>query len=113
MKKTLLTMTLMAAFASGNVLAECKQPADVELPDGATATTEQMIAGQKAVKAYLADGDAYLSCMEEQAKNQGSDVTDEQKKADLALYNGVVDKMQKLGENFNAQIKAYKAAQAK
>ena len=113
MKKILLTLTALVAFTVNNVWAECKEPIEVDLPDGATATTEQMIEGQKGVKAYLADGDVFLSCMEKQAKKQSDDVTEEQKKADLDRYNAVVDKMQQMGASFNAQIKAYKAAQAK
>lgn len=113
MKKILIPITLAATMGAGHVFAgACAEPADVELPDGATATTDDMVAGQKAVKTYIADGEAFLACMEQEEKSQVEELTDEQKKANVERYNAVVDKMQLLAQGFNDQIKAYKAAQA-
>ena len=70
------------------------------------------VAGQQAVKKYIADGEAFLSCMEKEEKANADSLTDEAKKANVERYNVVVDKMQVLAQNFNEQIKAYKAAQA-
>lgn len=104
---------LFCALGAGTGFAQsCVEPADVALPDGASATTEEMVAGQKAVKKYIADGEVFLGCMEEAEKANAETLTDEEKKANVERYNAVVDKMQLLAQNFNEQIKAYKAAQA-
>lgn len=114
MNRLLITVAFtLCTLMTGAVKAqECEEPGDVALPDGASATTEEMVAGQQAVKQYIADGEAFLGCMEEAEKANAEMLTDEQKKANVERYNAVVDKMQLLAQNFNEQIKAYKAAQA-
>ncbi len=112
--KKIATSTFLAICLvfPGVLFASCEQPSDVQLPDGATASTEQMVEGQTAVKAYIADGESFLACMEEAEKTNTETLTEEQKLANIELYNSIVDKMQLLAQNFNEQIKAYKAAQA-
>ena len=114
MKKTFAATILSCVLMMpGTLFAQaCEQPGEVQLPDGATASTDQMVSGQKAVKDYIAQGEAFLACMEELEKANGDTLTDEQKLANVELYNSVVDKMQMLAQSFNEQIKAYKAAQA-
>ncbi len=114
MKKTFAVPLLACALAiPGTIFAQtCEQPAEVQLPDGATASTEQMVDGQRAVKDYIAQGEAFLACMEESEKANGETLSEEQKLENVEIYNSVVDKMQMLAQNFNEQIKAYKAAQA-
>ena len=52
---------LMAAAAN----AECTYPKEPSnMPDGATATQDEMVAGMKAVKEYNAQVTAYLSCLD-------------------------------------------------
>ena len=54
---------LMAAAAQ----AECAYPKEpANLPDGATATQEQMVEGMKAVKEYNGQVTAYLGCLEQE-----------------------------------------------
>ncbi|MCF7981945.1 MAG: hypothetical protein K9K86_08165 [Pseudomonadales bacterium] len=114
MKKILAPVTFaLCAFCASYTFAEsCSEPSDVQLPDGASATTDEMVAGQQAVKKYIADGEAFLGCMEEAEEANADSLSDEVKKANVERYNAVVDKMQVLAQNFNEQIKAYKAAQA-
>ncbi len=110
---------LLAAQASS---AACTYPkAPTALPDGATATLPEMVEGQKAVKAFNADMEAYLKCVDEEnpASPKGTKLTDEQKKAEDAAermrvqkHNAGVDDEQALADRFNAQIKAFKEAQA-
>lgn len=114
MTKSVFAATLASLFilSGPSFAAECSEPGNVMLPDGATATTDEMVAGQQAVKKYIADGEAFLSCLEDVEKNSGDQMSDEVKKSNVERYNAVVDQMQVLAQNFNEQIKAYKAAQA-
>lgn len=102
----ILGSALTSTLAFSNT---CSEPATVQLPDGATATTEQMVAGQKQVKQYVADAEAFLACLEQSEAAAGETLTEEQQQANVALYNAVVDKMEGLAQGFNEQIQAYKA----
>ncbi len=55
----LVLMTFLLAFSSLS-LAECVRPPSPVLPDGEVAELATMVEGQKAVKAFVADGEAYL-----------------------------------------------------
>ena len=106
MKKILVSVTFaLSVLGAGYAIAEsCSEPSDVQLPDGASASTDEMVAGQQAVKKYIADGEAFLSCMEKEEKANADSLTDEAKKANVERYNVVVDKMQVLAQNFNEQV---------
>ena len=60
-KSTLLALALVATPA---LAQDCDQPEAPTMPDGASSTMEDMLAGQKAVKAFQAANIDYLSCVE-------------------------------------------------
>lgn len=87
-----------------------------ELPDGDTATRDEMVAGKKAVQAYLGNMEDYLSCIEAeeaQAIIALGDVDDDTKKQRTELfnkkYNAAVEEMNLVAEEFNIQLRAYNA----
>lgn len=93
----------------------CDYPARVDMPDGATATKEAMIAGQKGVKAYMTSMEEYLSCIEGDevsAVLSLGDIDEDTKRqrADLfnKKYNAAVQEMNLVAEEFNVQVRAYK-----
>lgn len=114
MKKVVISIAISGCFVLPQMLfaQTCEQPQEVQVPDGSTASTEQMVEGQQAVKKYIAEGEAFLACMEEAEKANAEELTDEERLANVERYNTVVDQMQNLAQSFNEQIKAYKAAQA-
>ena len=86
--KALLAMAYAAALAvAGAAHADCPYPpAPDKLPDGATATLEDMLAGQKTVKEYQKAIDAYVSCIDKEldaAITKGGDQLKPQQKADM------------------------------
>lgn len=93
----------------------CDYPHRANVPDGSTATKEEMIAGQRGIKAYMGTMEAYLSCIEsaEQETVAGTDQIDEaakQQRIDMynKKYNAAVDEMNLIAEEFNLQVRAYK-----
>lgn len=93
----------------------CDYPHRADVPDGSTATKEEMIAGQRSVKAYMGAMEAYLSCIEsaEQETVAGTDQMDEDAKQQRIemynkKYNAAVDEMNLVAEEFNLQVRAYK-----
>ena len=93
----------------------CDYPQRIDVPDGATATKEDMIAGQKGVKTYMASMEEYLACIESDeaqsvlgmgdvdadAKRQREDMFNKK-------YNAAVEEMNLVAEEFNMQVRAYK-----
>ena len=106
-----------AALLSFQPLAfACDYPAKVDLPNGATASKEDMITGQTAVKDYMASMETYLTCIEQEEKDTVAgmtEITDEERASrDAALtkkYNAAVEEMELLAAQFNEEVRAYKA----
>ena len=68
--KALLAMAFAAATAAP-VYAECPYPqAPTKIPDGATATLQEMVDGQKAVGAYQKAINDYTACIDKELDDQ-------------------------------------------
>lgn len=125
--KALCSLAALAAFASGQVFAACTYPKEPDnIPDGATATLEQMIAAQKAVKAFDEQINAYTACLKLEndaamAKvDAGSDdpkkkeeMKKELERVQIQKHNAAVEADEALAARFNEQVKAFKARNAK
>jgi alkanesulfonate monooxygenase SsuD/methylene tetrahydromethanopterin reductase-like flavin-dependent oxidoreductase (luciferase family) len=115
-----LTLAL-AAGAAFPAYADCTYPrAPASLPNGTTATMEEMVEGQKQVKQYMADMDVYLKCLDGDKSALPADATDEQKKEHARLeairvqkHNAAVGEMETVAERFNEQLRAYRERQPK
>ena len=94
----------------------CEYPARVkDLPDGNSASQEDMLAAQKLVKAYVTDMEAYLECIkadEALALTALSDADEEAKQQRAAMFdkkhNAAVEEMNLVAEEFNVQVRAFK-----
>ena len=73
MKKYLLAAILLAPLMTPIAFAECSKEAAPAIPDGASATEQEMIAGQQAVKSYIASSNAYLECLDAEGVAAGAD----------------------------------------
>ena len=120
--KALLAMAFTAGLALvGPAYADCPYPpAPDKLPDGATATLEDMLAGQKAVKAYQTAIDTYVGCIDKEldaAITKGGDQLKPAQKADMQhveaqKHNAAIDQVQAVADRFNEQVKVFKARTA-
>ena len=116
-----LALGLLGVVPASN--AACTYPtAPAQIPDGKTATKDEMIAAQSAVKKFMADMDDYLKCVDEEnpPKPAGTPLTDEQKKAQDARervrvqkHNAAVADEEAIADKFNTQRKAYNEAHPK
>ncbi len=107
------------AMSSASALAQdCTAPELPTLPDGASASYEDMIAGQGAVKEFQAANLEYMNCLEPMISEaettaQGESATDADKAKAKELndaYNAAVSQEEELAGKFNTAIRAYKAA---
>lgn len=116
--KRLLGLTLLAALFAVPAFADCTYPkAPGKIPDGNTASLEEMVAAKNAVQAYNKDMEGYLSCIkleqDDAAAKNGASLTEDQKKQVAAMYarknDAAVDELQGVAARLNEQIRAYKA----
>jgi hypothetical protein len=114
--KAFLAIALTAAL-SGAAYADCPYPAaPTNLPDGRTATMEDMLAGQKAVKEYQKAIDVYVACIDKELDDKiaaGGDSLKPQQKTDLQKmeaqkHNAAIDQLQSVADRFNEQVKVFK-----
>lgn len=117
MKKS-LAIVLSSSFlmAAQTGFAACDYPKKVDIPNGTTASEEEMLEGQNGVKQFVADMEAYLDCIvaEEKAAREAIDDLEpeaEQQREDLLTkkYNAAVEDMEKVAARFNAQVQAFRS----
>lgn len=118
MKIRLLSGLMLAGLLTiGAANAECIYPkAPADMPNGAKATEDEMVAGMKAVKEYNTQVSAYLSCLDMQMDSDiaaaGTDAKPEQvaqiKAINAKRHNAAVDELEAHAARFNEQVKAYK-----
>lgn len=119
MKFIKYTAFALALGSTATVAADCERPEKPTIPNGASSSMEEMLEGQKAVKAFQADNLAYMHCLEpelaaaEAAAKEGDEAAVDQYKAIEADYNAAVSAEEEVAGQFNTEIREYKAAQAK
>ena len=109
-------IALLIILAAPLALA-CDYPSKpANLPDGTSATKEEMLAAVKTIQKYQEVMTAYLSCIEANAVVSGQAIDPEDKAAKkqhdemvTKKYNAAVDEQTLVVEEFNAQIRAFKA----
>lgn len=113
---TRLTMALVALLAAGAAQATCIYPrAPDRVPDGKTATFEEMAAAQTAVRQFNEDINSYNACLDmEMSALEKSGQYDENRLAELRAMqakknNAAVDEVQALADQFNEQLRIFKS----
>jgi hypothetical protein len=109
----LISTTLLLALASTGFA--CDYPTRVDVPDGITASKEDMLIGQREVKKFVADMEIYLECIVDEEKKSrlaadNLEPEEEQLREDLLnkKYNAAVDDMEIVAANFNVAVQSYK-----
>ena len=97
MKSVLWGAIVVTQFVSGAaVAAVCIEPTPfTEIPAGASATREQMLSAQHAMKAYDNAVKDFTDCMRDSGDTSGR-------------ANQAVERLQKLADRFNLELHAFK-----
>jgi hypothetical protein len=119
--KTLLALAVAATLLAGTANAACTYPkAPNNVPDGTKASLDEMLASQKEVKAFDSSITEYQACLQQEhdaALAANPDMTEDQKneraKILVQKQNAAVDEAQGWADRLNAQIRAYREANAK
>ena len=95
----------------------CDYPERPAIPDGSTASKEELLAAKEKVGAYLAGVDEYLTCIENAEKAAVAELDnpdpDDLKRRDDMLskkFDAANEEKVLVGEQFNQQVRAYNAA---
>lgn len=86
----------------------CAYPDKPSIPDGRNSTEEEMIEAQQAMKAFIADGNEYIECLEKVEKSWGEDATEDDRALVVVLHNKAVDEMKSIADLFNSAVRAFK-----
>lgn len=103
------TVALAGALVAAGALA-CEMPSMVDVPDGATATEEQMVQARQAVTDYVASMDEYLACVDQEMAAEGDDAPEEYKALMTQRYNAAISEIETVAAAFNEQLRAYREA---
>ncbi len=95
----------------------CDYPKRPSIPDGSSASKDELLLAKKGVNAYLAGVDEYLTCIET-AENEAVAALDDSDSAELKRRDDVLGKKfdaaneekALVGEEFNVQVRAYNDA---
>lgn len=112
-----LTWTLAACLAVAGIgaqaaeleIAQCKFPAEPTVPDGAVATEAELGEAGSAVREYVSGMQSSLECLSAAETAMGEDITEEQQAQLVAVYNRGVDQMNAVAQNYNEQVRVFKA----
>ena len=121
--KAWIPLTLVLALGAAAVAqADCTYPrAPDKIPDGATASKDEMVAAKNDVSRYNNEMNAYLDCikLEIQAIPKDAKMSkDDKAKAEAQeklldqKNNAAVDELQSVATRFNEQLKIWKAKNA-
>jgi len=101
-----LGLALALAFVSlARGAEECRVPDPPALPDGATASDDEMVKARSAVAAFVAASDEYVRCLGEQIDSAESD-------APIAAleerHDAAATRMSDVAAKFNAQLELWR-----
>ncbi len=110
-----LVCSALILFVAQSALA-CDYPTRILIPNGSTATKDEMLTGQRGVKTYVGEMEVYLKCIVDTEKVAVAAIDDmepevEQQRTDMMnkKYTAAVDEMERVAAQFNAEVQAYKA----
>ena len=103
-KRILLAVALTCAV-SLPAYADCVlPPAPSKIPDGNSASEQEMLTAMNTLKEYNGDVETYTKCLEFEVKQSRLSHSDEER-----MHNSAVDTLQKVAARFNEQVRTFKA----
>lgn len=106
---------LVLLFSTSFAFA-CDYPERPSIPDGATASKDELLAAKDAIQQFMASVDTYLKCIESEEQSAVAELdnpsAEEIQRREEMLnkkFNAANDEKALLGEQFNQQIRLYNA----
>jgi len=103
-------LILSGLLLAGGAHAECaKPPKAPQMPQGATATDEEMKEGRVVLQNYVNVLQNYQKCIEDQIKNAPADTKPEVKQQWAANADAAIDAAHTIADVYSIQLRAFKA----
>lgn len=96
---------------SGEILRSCPSPEKPNIPNGRTASEQDMLQAQAKMKDYMERGNQVLECLNQLEASWGEDAAAEQREILVVFHNRMVEEMEAIAELFNSAVRAYKGRQ--
>jgi hypothetical protein len=116
MNTTIITITASLLLFCTQAVFACDYPARPSIPDGSTASKDELLAAKASVQEYMEEVDAYLLCIESEEKaaveEMDNPTAEELQRRDEMLgkrFDAANEEKALVGEQFNQQIRAYNA----
>lgn len=116
MKNRIVTSAALTLLGLASASIACDYPDRADIPNGSTATRDEMLAGQQSVKDYMAAMETYLACIEQAEADTVEameEISEEERvNRQSALnkkYNAAVTEMETIAAQFNEEVRAYRA----
>jgi len=101
-------------FLGSSLALACDYPERPSMPDGSTASKDELLAAKAAVQSYVAGVDEYLTCIETAEKEAIAELDkpsneELQRRDDMMSkkFDAANEEKAMVGEQFNLQIRAY------
>lgn len=92
-------------------VSDCNKPQSAPvIPDGATASEQELKDAIGVFQTYMADSETYRMCLDAVASDAGDSLTDQQNQAVTMVYDDNAAGVEQSGANMNEQIRAFNAA---
>jgi len=109
---TALAIVLMVMFAAPVATAACADPPKPpQMPQGATATDDEMKEGRVKLQTYVNILQAYQACLDKQIKDAPPDTKPELKQKWQATSDAAIDAAHEIADVYSIQLRAFKARQ--
>ena len=116
MTKTIKLAFTATFFLASSLALACDYPERPSLPDGSTASKDELLAAKTEVQDYVSAVDEYLTCIETE-ENATIAKLDNPSQEELKRRNEMINKKfdaaneekAMVGEQFNQQVRAYNA----
>ena len=92
---------------TANISYSCEYPPLVIIPDGLSATMEEMLIAQDQIKNYMENISVYLDCLNEEITTTGDQATIEYRSIMFSRYNAAVGEMEAVASIFNSQVELH------
>jgi hypothetical protein len=104
-------LVAIGLLAGGQALA-CEYPTERvgQMPNGTTATMDQMLEAQVAIRDYVAAIEAYIECMDEDIDANRRTYDEERLRVMLQRRDAAVEQVREVAEEFNTQVRLYNEA---
>jgi hypothetical protein len=117
MNKTIKIVSGCLLLIAAPMSFACDYPERPSIPDGSTASKEELLAAKDGVADYLTGVDDYLTCIETAEKEavaalEDADTADLKRRDEMisSKFDAANEEKALVGEEFNQEVRAYNAA---